>query len=903
MAESLAGKSAFDDGGGAAVSGSKASLGGSSGNRFSTDIKQFSELNDAFTKLNKNVKIFKKDLSDLIKDTKSWGTELTKLTTTMNGVGKGSTSGGKLGVAGSFTIDQSQHMYINEGGVGGGGGGGGAKDKDNPLNWKKQMGDMVAEFGKALDSRVNRNSQYSLSADRMSMLYQQTTGLSQNQSFHAEREPLQKYKLGFGGINDVLSVAARSGLNANNLASSAESLRVASGYGYSTSAINAMSESMAGPESANRMFMMTGMGMRGFGGKQNSSFSVIKNLVSTLGLNNEKTLNGAMAEGSFTRERLKQSGLPEDMQDLVLQYAKENVQFKKKGGIGNYEPGSKQDRKRMGVEGNYINQYEETERVKANREENMYKRQADNYAQMEKSIQMVNKALGEFEDKLSGLVGAKIKTNPFKSMIKMALPIIGAGVGTFFGNPIGGVMAGQLAASALGEVNDGPNSTSSPSATKKISTSSNESLNENVKRSMNKLKQLNPKFQPRILEMLKANPKLYIEGGMRSYADQVSMFQQRYTKTNEKTGKYWQGSYWKLKEGQSPAAVPGNSMHGIGLAVDFGPGDQNTWVANNASKYGLKSFSDHSEGAEPWHVQPVEYTGSAAEYIKKGSHWGGTTGNYDPKSIDSSKYIPENHGMSSSGSESYNTNAIDQYQGLSMSQSIELASALGNNKPYGSTNGLGTKVSKAASNGTTPPKGSNKAGALAPMEVAKILYRAGFKGKNLVHAMAVVKRESSFMPGTLANDSDDYSYGLFQINMKGAMGPDRRKRFGLKSNDDLFNPDTNARVAHSMYQSAGWGPWKSKARPITQESLDAVKPFVKQAGFATTGEVNTASRTPSVNNSYTGAHSKSDSYNITISPNITLVGGTNYSSDVQRLAKEVSNLLEQEVRLTLLRTS
>lgn len=44
------------------------------------------------------------------------------------------------------------------------------------------------------------------------------------------------------------------------------------------------------------------------------------------------------------------------------------------------------------------------------------------------------------------------------------------------------------------------------------------------------------------------------------------------------------------------------------------------------------------------------------------------------------------------------------------------------------------------------------------------------------------------------NPPDD-SYGLWQINMLGAMGPSRRAQFGLSSNRDLFDPLTNAKAA------------------------------------------------------------------------------------------------------------
>ena len=46
---------------------------------------------------------------------------------------------------------------------------------------------------------------------------------------------------------------------------------------------------------------------------------------------------------------------------------------------------------------------------------------------------------------------------------------------------------------------------------------------------------------------------------------------------------------------------------------------------------------------------------------------------------------------------------------------------------------------------------------------------------------------------TNAATGDD-SYGYWQINMLGAMGPERRKQFGISNNNELFDPQTNARA-------------------------------------------------------------------------------------------------------------
>lgn len=91
-----------------------------------------------------------------------------------------------------------------------------------------------------------------------------------------------------------------------------------------------------------------------------------------------------------------------------------------------------------------------------------------------------------------------------------------------------------------------------------------------------------------------------------------------------------------------------------------------------------------------------------------------------------------------------------------------------------------------------------------------VIYQAGFRGQALEVAFAVAMAESSGK-ATAHNDDEsigDDSYGLFQINMLGAMGPERRKLYGLKDNQELFDPLTNATVAFRLSEEGkNWKPW------------------------------------------------------------------------------------------------
>jgi hypothetical protein len=54
----------------------------------------------------------------------------------------------------------------------------------------------------------------------------------------------------------------------------------------------------------------------------------------------------------------------------------------------------------------------------------------------------------------------------------------------------------------------------------------------------------------------------------------------------------------------------------------------------------------------------------------------------------------------------------------------------------------------------------------------------------------------------------DKSYGLFQINMLGGMGPARMAQYGLPNEEALFDPATNAKVAFKMSKGGtDFGAW------------------------------------------------------------------------------------------------
>lgn len=114
-----------------------------------------------------------------------------------------------------------------------------------------------------------------------------------------------------------------------------------------------------------------------------------------------------------------------------------------------------------------------------------------------------------------------------------------------------------------------------------------------------------------------------------------------------------------------------------------------------------------------------------------------------------------------------------------------------------------------------------------------ILKQAGFKGDGLKMAYAIAMAESGGNAKAHNGNAGtgDNSYGLFQINMLGGMGPERRARYGLSSNSALFDPLTNAKVAFKMSNGGkNWGPWSTYGNGAYKKYYGGSSASVKNSG-------------------------------------------------------------------------
>ena len=103
----------------------------------------------------------------------------------------------------------------------------------------------------------------------------------------------------------------------------------------------------------------------------------------------------------------------------------------------------------------------------------------------------------------------------------------------------------------------------------------------------------------------------------------------------------------------------------------------------------------------------------------------------------------------------------------------------------------------------TPPSYATK------KQIAESLLKAGFSPQDLPTMIEIARRESGFNRLALNPDTStgDLSYGPFQINMLGDMGPERRKQFGIEKNEQLYDLDTSARAAKIIKDQQGFGAW------------------------------------------------------------------------------------------------
>jgi hypothetical protein len=119
-----------------------------------------------------------------------------------------------------------------------------------------------------------------------------------------------------------------------------------------------------------------------------------------------------------------------------------------------------------------------------------------------------------------------------------------------------------------------------------------------------------------------------------------------------------------------------------------------------------------------------------------------------------------------------------------------------------------------------PPAPAPSDGRLSPASIYAYARRAGFTPSEARVATAIALAESGGRPGAHNPVPPDDSYCLMQVNMLGALGPERRARFNLRSNSDLYDPAVCMRAAYSISGGgSSWQPWTTYTRGSYRQYL------------------------------------------------------------------------------------
>ena len=460
--------------------------------------------------------------------------------------------------------------------------------------------------------RFEANTPYSLTSDRTGLMMRQMYGGTQLDYQSKWRQPLTGGLIGRGGIEEMLKLQTTMGINPESMLKGVEGIRVASGFGYSTKDATKMISALAQPGSSNLMTMMMGMGLYGPGGKANDPMDVVRNTVQRFGLTDENMVEGAFQPGSMTRANLSRAGVPTDMIDFVLQYAQQNVQFNKQGGQGMYDPASEGDRRLMGVDSSFAMEEQRTRMSEVTRSEKFYRRQVDNFAQLERNTQGLIEKFQALDEVLSGIIGVKANMQN-KWYLRM------------------------LSKATFGTVNLGDS--------------------EHLRDS-----NMNSGFAAQLARMKTAaddeNIPLTLVSGSRDDAEQERLFRERYHEDSA-GGVSWNGKNWTLNAGASPAATPGQSLQGLGYAADLGPSTSYEWITANAARFGLWHGASFGE---PWHVAPANIT-SASQVSVSGT---ATSRSYPSPTSPASNTV-----TSTPSSRAFASPDVHRTEGLSTSAAIK----------------------------------------------------------------------------------------------------------------------------------------------------------------------------------------------------------------------------------------
>jgi lysozyme-like protein len=390
---------------------------------------------------------------------------------------------------------------------------------------------------------------------------------------------------------------------------------------------------------------------------------------------------------------------------------------------------------------------------------------------------------------------------------------------------------------------------------------------------------LHPDMRKRLGIMMRANPRLKINSSLRDRATQMKLRDKGYSKVSGKP-----------------------SDHTRGLAADLGPPSEYPWLVNNASRFGLRSGVS---SGEPWHVglgDPQESAGGASLIqALLGLMQGGISGEQATDVIGGMVPALMNLFLGVVGQQG----AKPVKPGSAAARALQFDPGVyGRLKAAGvyRTGGLIPAFTFGGGGGAIPgsPVGGGFTGPWPSPEslqagaaVARLASAQGFTGSDLQRMVAIAKRESGWDPSAHNPNPPDDSYGLWQINMLGTMGPSRAASLGIDPNppyEELFDPATNARAMKMIYDSQGWNAWSTNAGVSTADLAEAKRAM----DLAGVGDVDSAGYRRPVSGRGGGGVVFNNTFVIN-------GGGGSNGIDARRTATVLADHLEDEMKRRMAR--
>lgn len=298
-----------------------------------------------------------------------------------------------------------------------------------------------------------------------------------------------------------------------------------------------------------------------------------------------------------------------------------------------------------------------------------------------------------------------------------------------------------------------------------------------------------PDFTDKIMQLISASGgQISLTSGYRDTAHQQRLWDAALQK------------YGSAAAARKYVAPPGHSNHEKGIAADLSGNLK--LAAQLAPRFGLYNPMSW----EPWHFEPVGSRGQASQQAYTSPNAGGDA------NAQAAGQDPHDIGTQLG-------NFLNILSGVTGDTALEPNI----NNPDGSPVTSTTAVSGSGAE-----------------QLARAAKAAGFTGDSLRRIIAIgfaeSKKDDAGNPmasfhNRNAGTGDD-SYGFTQINMLGKLKPERLKQFGITDPNQLLDPLTNLKAAHSVSGGGtNFTPWSTYKSGAYQKYLSNADQLIAQLGL------------------------------------------------------------------------